>query len=276
MSGEKKINADTTFAKPDTVVVVGGKEFQESSIVLRLWSGYFDGAFRSGMEESKTMRFEFPDKKPEDWELFTALLVPFSGAQVTKDNVDAVLDWCDQLCVTRGLAGCDSVLHDTITPLTLIDNKQKMKQIVGNLSRSLRFDLLKTKAVCLELIRGVFKTLPTWLSQEELDATFALIMEYTECREALWGSLQTFCLQAVTDGKEQDTIVRSGTLQMCIFGKVAMNGTSAELTKTQSERNKTKRELQTTKNELMETKRRLARAKECIKEKCENCRYSSL
>ena len=61
---------------PDAIVIVGDTEFEEFSHNLRCWSGYFDGAFRSGMKEPETKRFEFPDKDPKEWELIRSLFVP--------------------------------------------------------------------------------------------------------------------------------------------------------------------------------------------------------
>lgn len=49
----------------DTIVVVAGKEYRECSSRLRDWSEYFDAAFRSGMKQAQTKRFEFPNMRPE-------------------------------------------------------------------------------------------------------------------------------------------------------------------------------------------------------------------
>jgi BTB/POZ domain len=83
----------------DVVVVVGGKEFVEDSRMLCYLSEYFQAAFRSGMKESLTSRFEFPDEDPAGWELFMKFAKPFAGTTDTAENLDTILHWCDKLLV---------------------------------------------------------------------------------------------------------------------------------------------------------------------------------
>ncbi|CAB9506446.1 expressed unknown protein [Seminavis robusta] len=206
--------------KPDVVVVVGGIEFQESSYALRVWSEYFDAAFRSGMQESTTKRFEFPDKNPEDWKFIMSLLDPFSDAEITKQNVDVVLSWFDELCVTRGLKGCDNALYEMVKPTSSINSATELATIVKQLSKSLQFDLRKTKAKCLKLVCGVVKAKPLWLKKGQLEPALNLVIEYIDCREVLWGTLQIFLPSTITDPKEQDMLIRSGILQKCILAEV--------------------------------------------------------
>ena len=49
------------------VLIIGNTEFRESSHFLCYWSEYFAAAFRSGMKEATTKRFEFPHRKPKEW-----------------------------------------------------------------------------------------------------------------------------------------------------------------------------------------------------------------
>ena len=108
----------------DVVIVVGGKEFHEYRQSLRCWSGFFDAAFRSGMKESNTQRFEFYDKDPKEWELVASLVSPMSADRVTMANVYKLLPWFDHLECKRGLEECDSLLHTqaerSVTKLGLI------------------------------------------------------------------------------------------------------------------------------------------------------------
>jgi len=103
----------------DATVVVGGKEFQEDSHQLIYLCGYFRGAIRSGMEESKSLQFNFPDKDPAEWELFKAAFEPFSSVVanknvVTKENVVTVLRWCNELCVTADCSRLEATFWSKI------------------------------------------------------------------------------------------------------------------------------------------------------------------
>ncbi|CAB9522555.1 unknown protein [Seminavis robusta] len=91
----------------DVVVVVGGVEFHESSHFLRAGSDYFEAAFRSGMKEAETKRFEFPDKDPEGWKLIKSFLEPFSNVSVSAKDAEKLLPWLDEFCMPKGLELCD-------------------------------------------------------------------------------------------------------------------------------------------------------------------------
>ena len=106
----ERITCARSSEEPDVVVVVGGKEFKEYRQILRCWSGYFDAAFRSGMRESKSQRFEFPDRNPEEWTWIVSLLEPLSTSKITMDTLPVALDWFGMLCSTCGLEACDQFL----------------------------------------------------------------------------------------------------------------------------------------------------------------------
>lgn len=116
MSLSKKSRRDNK----DVTVVVGDKEFQEDSRQLCYISEYFDGAIHSGMEESTTKRFTFPDDDPAEWELLKAAFKPGSTA-VTMENVVTVLHWCDKLCVKEDLSFFHQLFWDKITKLLSIE-----------------------------------------------------------------------------------------------------------------------------------------------------------
>jgi hypothetical protein len=103
---------------PDVTVVVGGKEFEEFSRHLCCFSDYFHAALRSGMRETDapTMRFEFPDKDPQEWELVRTMLRPF-GCKLTQDNVTVLVPWFDELCCQEALQECDKLIESGIVPL---------------------------------------------------------------------------------------------------------------------------------------------------------------
>jgi hypothetical protein len=81
---------------PDATVVVCGKEFREHSNFLC----YFRGAIRSGVKESETLIFNFPDKDPAEWELFMSCMRPGSQICLLTENVEAIVMWSAELCVT--------------------------------------------------------------------------------------------------------------------------------------------------------------------------------
>jgi hypothetical protein len=121
---EKKrrpLDASTSFAtgsseEPDVVVIVGGTEFHEYRQVLRCMCGYFDGAFRSGMKESVTKTFEFPDKDPNEWKLLMSVMAPGASnvTQLTRDNIDIILRWSDELCISHLPQVCDMIYGNEI------------------------------------------------------------------------------------------------------------------------------------------------------------------
>jgi len=113
----------------DAVVVVGGKEFEDDSHYLCYLSDYFRGAFRSGMKESKTLRFEFPDKDPDEWETFRAACQPLATDVVTMENVVGILKWCNQLCVPKEFwRGPERIYWEKILNLTLFEISMKKFQ----------------------------------------------------------------------------------------------------------------------------------------------------
>jgi BTB/POZ domain len=130
---------------PDATVVVGGKEFREHSNFLCYISGYFRGAIRSGMQESATLHFSFPDKDPSEWELFMSFMKPGSQVRVTKDNVEVILMWCAELCVSMALEDVARVLSKKVArlgPIELYNNskdeqRETMKSNVQELLRLL-------------------------------------------------------------------------------------------------------------------------------------------
>ena len=87
--------------QPDVVVVVGGTTFYEYSQLLCSSCDYFDAAFRVGMTESQTQRFEFADRDPAEWELVRTFFCPF-GAKVTMENVFTIVPGLTSYVVQQG------------------------------------------------------------------------------------------------------------------------------------------------------------------------------
>lgn len=95
--------------EPDVTVIVGGKIFQEYRQILCCVSDYFDAAFRSGMKESATKVFEFPDKNPDEWELLMGIMAPASQTRLPEDKLMIVFRWADELCMTHLPLQCDDL-----------------------------------------------------------------------------------------------------------------------------------------------------------------------
>jgi len=116
---EYKKTCVRTSIEPDVTIIMGGVEFLEYSHILCLWSDYFNAAFRSGMKESTTKRFEFPDKNPSDWEALMEAMNPKGPgleSYLTKHNIfDVFLPWLDELiCCKEYWEICDRFVTNVI------------------------------------------------------------------------------------------------------------------------------------------------------------------
>lgn len=60
----------------DVTIIVGNKEFQHSSRMLRHSSQFFDAMFSHNLREHNEMVVRFPDKDPSDWDLVRQFLEP--------------------------------------------------------------------------------------------------------------------------------------------------------------------------------------------------------
>ena len=168
--------------EPDVVVIVGGKEFKEYSNYLCSISEYFDAAFRSGMKESQEMKFEFPDKNPDEWEFIMSLSTPLASTEIDEDNLDVALTWFDELCSTKGLATCDRALYAILdseefswiyclhkTPedtSTIACRRETVRRVLDYTAKCYQFNLTDSLTECEELLAGVFKAAPTLLTLE--------------------------------------------------------------------------------------------------------------
>jgi hypothetical protein len=68
-----ELNKKLTSQAPDVTVVVGSgddaREFHCYGVILASASPVLDAMLSSGMKESENKRIEFPDKRPEEWEM---------------------------------------------------------------------------------------------------------------------------------------------------------------------------------------------------------------
>jgi hypothetical protein len=107
----------------DVTVVVGtgenAKTFYEYSQILCCISEYFNAALlRSGMKESVTKVFEFPNHNPDEWELLMDIMAPASRTRLPQDQLMMIFRWADELCMTQLPLQCDDLLaHKVLAQL---------------------------------------------------------------------------------------------------------------------------------------------------------------
>eukprot|EP00797_Seminavis_robusta_P016833 Sro2509_g329760.1 n/a (332) ;mRNA; r:2980-3975 len=187
---------DTSNAWSDVVLVVGGVEFHESSHFLRASSDYFEAAFRSGMKEAQTKRFEFPDKDPEGWRLIKSLIQPFSTATITAESAEKLLPWFDELCMPKGLMLCDETLGSLATQNFNQTNTVGDKEVQGaleGLTVSARYRLPMTKVTRCDFIYAAFQTnLFQFASKENLRVLFEVMLSDETCRDKFFSLFQSY------------------------------------------------------------------------------------
>jgi hypothetical protein len=142
--------------EPDVVIVVGGKEFGEYRQCLRLWSGFFDALFRSGMKESETNRIEFAHKDPKEWELISSIVAPFASNKVTMEDVQIVVPWFHELLCPQGMEQCNEAFSSLVDDFKKRPmNNNTVGEILELILVSLRYDL-KAFDNCILIINTVF------------------------------------------------------------------------------------------------------------------------
>lgn len=206
--------------EPDVVIVVGGKEFYEYRQVIRCWSGYFDAALRSGMEESKTRRFEFPDRKPEEWVWIVSLLGPMTKTRLTMDTLPIALDWFDMLCSPCGLAACDQLLSQSYLS-KLVGNDcctAHLPAIVGYLGTSMQLGLEQSKKKCFLILQYALIRCVAWFAanKDTLEQITSLAKEYAECFEQLWSVLKMYVPPSICEEKLK-VLLQANLLHEFIF-----------------------------------------------------------
>ena len=197
--------------EPDLTVVVGGTVFQEYSQLVCSWSSRFDAALASGMEETQTKTFQFPDRHPDEWEWIKAYMAPRSSEIITADNVDMALSWFAELMARKGLEECDTFVASTVDapatstskfsfgsgPAPIFWNSPELDATLTSLEKSITYSLPNSKAKCATFLsaflddssrRSYNKPKP-----DEIGLVQRLILcvqNDAGCRETLWGSLQ--------------------------------------------------------------------------------------
>jgi BTB/POZ domain len=215
--------------KPDVTIVVGGQEFQEYSQALRCWSDYFDKALGSGMKESKTMRFEFPDRDPKEWQLITAIIRPLAAQRISKDNVFVVVSWFAELCFPLGLQECDSVLESLIEEIGILDPSEIEQEeevhdlVLQVLEASLNYSLPKSKSESFLKVANILEdSMPTksWVVR-----LVSIVSVHEEVVGELWSVLDRL-LPPLSEAQKQ-VMIENGILPIVIFSHLEARAAKA-------------------------------------------------
>ena len=214
---------------PDVTVVIGGKEFQECSRHLRSWSDYFDAAFRSGMKEAETRKFEFPHREPDEWVIIRSMWLPFSNQHVNDKNVDMALSWFHELGCPLGLMECEKVLRRQIiayafTPKTSCDPLVMttsdytvldgyVEKLLVVTATSIQYDLPTAKGSCFWALLKILTDAPSFLQQEDHRMRIAhFISSHAQCREVLWAAALEDHVPAYIPDSQKQELMDSGIL----------------------------------------------------------------
>lgn len=103
---------------PDIVVSVGSgeakREFQCYAVILSFASEYLDAMLSSSMKEGELGKIEFPDKDPEEWELFYNFIIPANmstrSSRVNDETVLVLIPWFHEFQMNDFLQECDDYL----------------------------------------------------------------------------------------------------------------------------------------------------------------------
>lgn len=193
--------------EPDVIVAVGEREFSHYRQVLCLASDYFDAALNSGMKETETMRIEFPDDDPSEWELFASFLEPFSQAKITKSNVVALIPWFHKFGITSMLKRCDRIYVEMVSPplahrcrnkvdahLPLPNEeclRNKLHDLLNAYDFSTLYNLTITRERATRALRRQITCSPHTFDLEST-ASLVVVLEQEENRKDLWGSVKEY------------------------------------------------------------------------------------
>lgn len=195
--------------KYDVLVIVGGTVFEEYSTILCGNFEYFNDAYHRNSAEARAGRFEFPHRKPEEWQLIMSLMAPLTPVKFNEGNLQTALWWFDGLRCPRALFACDNVLRDVI--LKLIPNGRaqncsgdKMDQILDEfLPGSIRYNLCGSKSLCFEILSSAFYSAHLLWTNDRLKRLFSLMMKHQECGGALWNHVSKFIPNSITGEPKQ-------------------------------------------------------------------------
>jgi hypothetical protein len=217
----KKTCIRKSKTEPDVTIVVGGVEFKELGSFLCYWSEYFSAALASGMKETETKHFEFPDRDPEEWEWIISLMVPMSKVKLTKEKLDVALSWFDELCCPVGLEECDRILcEETLEQLAREVRSgeydlETTASLLDVLDTAVRYQLHHSKKRCLERLGNVLPQSGQnrTVDLKMLERIVSLIKVDEECKNGLKHPLKDFWPQTMSMSDEQEEVlIQNGML----------------------------------------------------------------
>jgi hypothetical protein len=127
-SSTKKIRSQP----PDVIVAVGSgedmQEFECYKVVLSFASQYFDAMLSADMSEKTNSRIEFPDKNPDEWEIFYKCIDPGTpnvNDVINKANVRTLVPWFHHFDMKDHLIVCDKILTKLENILSKYDEEER-------------------------------------------------------------------------------------------------------------------------------------------------------
>mmetsp|Transcript_19410 Transcript_19410/g.46576 ORF Transcript_19410/g.46576 Transcript_19410/m.46576 type:complete len:320 (-) Transcript_19410:250-1209(-) len=176
---------------PDVIVSVGSgesmREFPCYKVILSFASNYLDTMLSSSMKEGTLNRIDFPDKVPEEWEIFYEFIAPQksgrskhsnSNANINSDNVMTLLPWFHEFQMNDYVRDCDDYIaqhfigeegrsfwkyerHQNELISVYWPRKKRRKEAFGTILNVLqlahKYDLVSSKDVMGKKIAAIWK-----------------------------------------------------------------------------------------------------------------------
>ena len=169
---------------PDVDVVVGNVTFKEYRTVLCCISEYFDAAFRSGMKESISHSFTFPDRDPKEWELLMSVFGLNLTTKLEPSNIITLLPWCDELCMSSAMEACDTVYYEQVispgvvrvfTKNSSANEIEVLREFYDKLDVCIQYNLTRCLQHACQSLRYVFEDKPEELPLDLVKATIRFL-----------------------------------------------------------------------------------------------------
>ncbi|CAB9507287.1 expressed unknown protein [Seminavis robusta] len=203
--------------EPDVTIVVSGQEFLEYSQMLCSWSDYFEKALTSGMKESKSKRFEFPDRDPKEWEMIVALVKPLASMKLDKSNVFTALSWFSELCSPQGLQECDCVLSSLLEAVVTVASSHEM--VLDILDASLNFCLPRSKERSFATVKSILDNAELMPEKAWVQRFITVAQGHKDCLGDMWNALETHLPTSFSE-KQKTALLENGLLHEFVFSKL--------------------------------------------------------
>ena len=194
----------------DVLLKIGDTEFRESSHYLCYWSEYFAAAFRSGMKEATTKRFEFPHRKPEEWRRIKNVLDPFHEDRLTWTNVDAFLPFATELGIALMIDHADDIISNVFRCDGQFEDPPYYdhfctSKLLESLKMIHQYDLKRSEPVALEYIQEYWSRNPQlfWSDNDEI---FEILAENKGLCDNLWYLIEPYIPSDLKGKSRQDIL----------------------------------------------------------------------